>query len=39
MSKRKFMRMIYNVLDLLRVRKYAQRIALKIAIMEIEDEN
>ncbi len=39
MTKRKIMRSLYNILDELKIRKVTQRIALKMAIMEIEDEN
>lgn len=39
MTKRRLMRLLYNLLDDLKIRKLVQKIALKIAIMEIEDEN
>ncbi len=39
MTSRRILRLIYNALDFLMLRKIVQRIALKIAIMEIEDEN
>lgn len=39
MTKRKFMRTLYNTLDTLKIRGFAQRISLKLAIMEIEDED
>lgn len=39
MTSRKILRSIYNVLDILMLRKFVQRVILKIAIMEIEDEN
>ncbi len=39
MTKRRLMRLLYNLLDDLKIRKLVQRISLKIAIMEIEDEN
>ncbi len=39
MTKRKFMRCLYNNLDRLKIRSFAQRISLKLAVMEIEDED
>lgn len=39
MTKRRLMRQLYNGLDTIKLRKLSQRVALKMAIMEIEDEN
>lgn len=39
MTSRRTLRCIYNILDILKLRSLAQRFALKIAIMEIEDED
>lgn len=39
MTSRRILRFIYNVLDSLRLRQIVQKTVLKIAIMEIEDEN
>ncbi len=39
MTKRKFMRGLYNALDSLKLRGFAQRVSLKLAVMEIEDED
>lgn len=39
MTKRRAMRLIYNILDILLIRKFVQKFALKMAILEIEDEN
>lgn len=39
MSKRRLMRCLYNTLDVLKLRRLIQKIILKIAVLEIEDEN
>lgn len=39
MTSRRTLRFIYNILDFLMIRRLAQKLALKIAIMEIENEN
>ncbi len=39
MSKRIIMRKLYNGLDTIKLRALVQRVALKIAIEDIEDEN
>ncbi len=39
MTKRKFMRTLYNTLDTMKIRGFTQRVSLKLAVMEIEDED
>lgn len=39
MTKRKLTRRAYEVLDLCKVRLFVQRVALKICVLEIEDED
>lgn len=39
MTRRRMMRWLYNTLDSVGLRRVVQKIALKIAILEIEDEN
>ncbi len=39
MSKRKLLRLLYNILDKLKLRLFVQKLVLKVFVLEIEDEN